>query len=1076
MLHLSSQLAQRVFFLIFLGIQFFPTEVLAASLLTEPESARMEVFAFQQVNEPAQALKPLELNQPIRQTIKGDEQHSYRLKLAPNQLIHVQLDQDGVDVGMHLVNSTGAMVFDAESPTRETGRDELEFLVEQEGEYQLIIEPYYPGNLSPGDKVGRYEIVLSELRLAKPEEKQRLLIATMAFQVYMEVVQLIPHKSPDAISRMISKCQELIRLCRESGKQVWEMETLNTLTVTLEKQGSYAEALNYIEVGLQLAQKLKDPLFEALFRNTSGKIAYETGEYQRSHENYTQALTLMRALSNQVEEANILNNLAVLMHKLGFFDQATEYYEHAVSVFEAANSPLQKANTLTSLGAIYRIQKKYSKARTCFETAIPILLAHKLYDQVAITQLNLAKLAEDLNELKPRLEILQQAVENAQKTKNKPVQARMLNEFGYALSVDGQIEKAKSLYSQALELLAGYQVPDVEISIHCRRAQVEFGAGNYQQALTLIEPAVQITERVRGRIADTKLRQNYMSGVRNTYELYIAILMKLHQKDPSAGYQVRALKASEMIRSRVLIDLLSEANIDTRKGAAPELLKEEAELQTRIEYQSALVSQLLNRANVTADQRTLAEKELVGLIEKLDHVQAQIRERNPAYAQLMLPQLVRLEEIQKDWLDKDTIAVEFSLGPSMSYVWVITQNEVQSFELPGQDEITSQCKTVYDLLTARLIREGESDDAYLARNQGVDQQYWKSATQLSQVVLSPILSRFPCKRIVVVADGALHFIPFAALPHVSATADGRGETTSKKTSVQPVHPAKTDSSPPLLATHEVVNVPSLSALLAIQSQVGRRDQGSHNLIVIADPVFDTTDERLAHGSAPIAKPSVAETESRQRNLQKLFGLQGTQLRSAIQRLPGTRQEALAIQKIAASPALKLTLDFDASRATIQNKGLEGYRYIHLATHGFCNLEYPELSGLVFSMVDAKGQPQNGFLRLQDIYNLNLSADLVVLSACQTAVGKEIQGEGVVGLSRGFFYAGTPRLIGSLWAVNDGSTSELMTLFYNHLLKEKQSPAQALRQAQLMMWKRNPKKVPFTWAAFVFQGNWKQVTP
>jgi CHAT domain-containing protein len=146
--------------------------------------------------------------------------------------------------------------------------------------------------------------------------------------------------------------------------------------------------------------------------------------------------------------------------------------------------------------------------------------------------------------------------------------------------------------------------------------------------------------------------------------------------------------------------------------------------------------------------------------------------------------------------------------------------------------------------------------------------------------------------------------------------------------------------------------------------------------------------------------------------------------------------------------------------------------VHLATHGLLDTEHPELSGVVFSLVDEHGTAQEGFLRLHEIYNLKWSAELVVLSACQTALGKEIRGEGLVGLTRGFMYAGAERVLASVWNVNDGATAQFMKRFYQGLFTKQLRPAAALRQAQVEMWKRAPTRAPYYWAAFVLQGDWR----
>ena len=166
------------------------------------------------------------------------------------------------------------------------------------------------------------------------------------------------------------------------------------------------------------------------------------------------------------------------------------------------------------------------------------------------------------------------------------------------------------------------------------------------------------------------------------------------------------------------------------------------------------------------------------------------------------------------------------------------------------------------------------------------------------------------------------------------------------------------------------------------------------------------------------------------------------------------------------------LNFHASLATVKSPALAEYRIVHFATHGLLDTERPELSAIVLSLVDEQGQPQDGFMRLREIYNLNLPAELVMLSACQTGLGKEIRGEGLVGLTRGFMYAGAARVGTSLWKVDDAATAELMSHFYLAVLKDGKTPAAALRHAQMKMWPQKRWQSPYYWAAFVLQGDWK----
>jgi len=203
--------------------------------------------------------------------------------------------------------------------------------------------------------------------------------------------------------------------------------------------------------------------------------------------------------------------------------------------------------------------------------------------------------------------------------------------------------------------------------------------------------------------------------------------------------------------------------------------------------------------------------------------------------------------------------------------------------------------------------------------------------------------------------------------------------------------------------------------------------------------------------------------------QALRDLGGLAESGTLSRLPASRDEALSIVKLAPERSL-VALDFDANRRMVMSGALSNYRYLHFATHAYVDDVFPGLSWLALSLIDRKGQEQQGFLRLNDIYQLRLNADLVVLGACRTGLGKQLRGEGMVGLTRGFIYAGAPRVVVSLWDVPDRETAQIMQIFYRNLLKQNLSIGEALRRAQVEMWERSESSAPFFWAAFSLQGD------
>ncbi|HEY9434205.1 MAG TPA: CHAT domain-containing protein, partial [Blastocatellia bacterium] len=249
-------------------------------------------------------------------------------------------------------------------------------------------------------------------------------------------------------------------------------------------------------------------------------------------------------------------------------------------------------------------------------------------------------------------------------------------------------------------------------------------------------------------------------------------------------------------------------------------------------------------------------------------------------------------------------------------------------------------------------------------------------------------------------------------------------------------------------------------------------RAAKSVAVLADPVFEESDPRLAsakNGKSSGETTAEAELSELKRSIRTM---NFSDARDGFTRLPFSRQEAQSI--VALTPkgtGLKAT-DFNASRDMAMSPQMSQYRIVHFATHGLLNSERPELSGLVFSLIDQKGKPQDGFLRLHEIYNLQLNADLVVLSACETGLGKEIKGEGLIGLTRGFMYSGAPRVIASLWNVDDFATAELMKLFYQRMLKDGLPAGAALRAAQLELSRQKRWASPYFWAGFVLHGEWK----
>jgi CHAT domain-containing protein len=334
------------------------------------------------------------------------------------------------------------------------------------------------------------------------------------------------------------------------------------------------------------------------------------------------------------------------------------------------------------------------------------------------------------------------------------------------------------------------------------------------------------------------------------------------------------------------------------------------------------------------------------------------------------------------------------------------------------------------------------------------------------MILAPVMNQLGNKRLLIVGDGALQSIPFAALPIPTL---GNSDTCRDDACVAPT---------PMLVNYEIVTLPSASTIAVLRNELKDRKPAPKTLVALADPVFEPNDPRLQNSKivgASLADTVAEKPTSSQQNPPSSPSEANRSARNMgvnLQRLEFTRKEVEAILNLVPENQRFSALDFAANRSTATKPDLSQYRIIHLATHGLLNTVHPELSGVVLSLFDEKGADTNGFLRLNDIFNLNLPAELVVLSACQTGLGKDVKGEGLVGLTRGFIYAGAKRVTVSLWSVNDTATSILMTKYYQKMLNEGLNPVAALRAAQLEMMKTQAWKAPYYWAAFVVQGEWR----
>ncbi|MEA5549441.1 CHAT domain-containing protein [Anabaena cylindrica UHCC 0172] len=820
-------------------------------------------------------------------------------------------------------------------------------------------------------------------------------------------------------NKALELLNQALILMQKVGNKEGEARTMIEIGRVYSLLGEKSEALTFLNQALLLIQKVKNKKDEATALNNIGKIYSDLGDKQKALEYYHQALPLRRAVGDQKGEAITINNIGLVYSYLGEKNKALEYYNQALSLMQQTNDKDGEAATLNYIGRVYSSFREKQKALAFFEQALPLTQKTGNKGSEAATLNNIALTYSDLGNKHKALAYYQQVLLLRRAVQDTSGEAITLTGIGKVYANLGDDNKAMAYYQQALPLRQAVGDKEGEANTLFNIADLEYDRGNLPAALIQIEAAIQIIEDLRTNIASQALRAFYFASQHKVYAFYIDLLMQLHKQQPAKGYDAIALQASESTRARSLLELLAEANVDIRQGVDPKLLTAESNLRKKFDAVEQQRIDLLNR-KYTQQQIQFIETEIAALIDQYRELKAQIRTSSPHYAALTQPKPLTLTEIQQQVLDKDTLLLQYFLGEKRSYLWVISKTNISSYELPKRIEIEAAAQKFSVALTAPSQR-----DSFV--------QIAKAAAPLTQIILPPDATISQHKRLVIVSDGALQYLPFGAL------------TTS-------------NNYEPLLLKYEIISLPSASSLAIMRREHQGRKLPPKKLAVIADPVFSQYDERLTVKKNNINTLALNRTAN---NYSVKFD-----------RLRFTRKEADNILELVPEDQRLQVLGFAANRDLVTSRQLSQYQIVHFATHGIINNQRPELSGVVLSLFNEKGKPQNGFLRLLDFYNLYLPVELVVLSACQTGLGENIRGEGLVGLTTAFMYAGSPRVVMSLWSVDDEGTSILMQKFYQKMLQENLKPASALRQAQIEMWQEKKWNSPFYWAAFMLQGEWR----
>ncbi|CAN5381670.1 CHAT domain-containing protein [soil metagenome] len=1016
--------------------------------------------AFFCLNIFGQTTTALELNAPVVRELKSNERHFYSVTATKNEFVEIVCERKGVDVGLIAFAPNDEKISVSNAPSGFAGRDRLAFVAEKSGEYRIEISSRRPGII-----VGKYTILLKDKRTANENDLTRADAMKLLGEA-REILQGAENRYEKATKALEKLAKSVILFEKSNDLQGTANSLFQIAFIMGNEYGDEIKAIEYYEMALKIWQKIDDNAGKATCLKHAANELRDSGKREKSLAYSTEALLLDKKSNDKLGEAVTLSYLCRLYNDTGNFqkgfeacreslqlgeqtDPLTDYvtYSNLGALYEntgdAENSlnyyqtslarallvkdflnPIRPATIKGNIGIIFYRQKKYAEAIAYFQEVVSVgeTVKRPLYSAYFLAQLSYIYL--DLKEFEKALEYGEKSLLLYRQIAPNRSQLA-LNAVGKSYTALGKTAQAREIFSESLIILREKKDRYAESETLYNLAQLEDRAGNLELARQNIQQAINISEIIRADLLGKNQRSTYLTILKRFYELDIELLVKLYEKGTDEKYLEQAWQNQEKIRARSLLENFLENGFNLNDLELKDFFAKEQSLLEKISEAELTRVEAAKTKNVTRQNE--AEKNLQKALDDYQVLQEEIRKKNPRFSALNQPQDFSFADAQ-NLLDNDTAFVEFALGEQQSYVWIIRKTSVKFVKLPSRNDINKSAREFYLALTDRNSKD---ETATIEKSK-----------QLSRQILQPLSKEIAnLKRLVIIADGSLQLVPFAALTL-----------------------ANDETFEPLAATMEIVNTPSFSSLVYVRENKANRQTSSNKLLAIfADPIFQDDDERISK----IKRKSSLNSDETAKLNQTLrdFGV------DRLARLPFSGIEAREIAKLAPQKTT-LVLGANASRQTFLRGDFASYRILHFATHGFLNQQNPDLSGLVLSLFDENRNAQNGFLRVIDLYSLHLNADLVVLSACQTALGKDVDGEGIVGLTRGFMYAGASSVVSGLWKVEDAATAELMKRFYRAMLKENQTPAAALRIAQNEMRQIPRWRNPNNWAGFILTGEWQ----
>ena len=825
-----------------------------------------------------------------------------------------------------------------------------------------------------------------------------------------------------------------LRTARETFIQAGEMheqigefseavKTYNNVAKLSELLGELRRAIGMYQKTLLLADSIGLDLRRADFLENSADAHAILGNMQEALVRYYEAAEVFKEGGERPGEARALDGIGFVYYRLGNWELAIEFFEKSLGIRSNIDTgeirPVietytHHGNALRQLGQVDAAIASHNKALELTGRDAERAVAH-------------LELARDYSAIDNFGEARKHAEQAFTLPGTPVVHAYAATERGILL-IDEAPESALSELEHALSLHSELSLEHGRAETLAAIARAEQKLARPAAALEHANEALSLVEELRRRTGNPGLLYTYTGLQWPTYELVIDLLMNLHSTAANGNpayrsqYETRALEVSERARAQTLIELLYEREARPTQSVDQELWARHRSLRHE------LAEEQFRQSQTSGVSKSDNNNRITSLITELDVTEAKLHALNPYSESLAETRSFSVADMQSILgSDSDTLLLEFFLGEEASFVWTVTRETVVSWRLPARHVVEDLVRQTYTEL--RTPSSGNNVHSYQALR------------ELSETLLEPVQDYLSTSRIVVVPDGALHYIPFGVL----------------------LIPGQDRH---LLEQAEIVTLPSAGVLAAQRNTHREREPPAHAVAIVADPIFDSRDPRLAN------KSQTTDSTSNRIASEKTGRKPPLMRKRALARLPYSGQEVAAIVKLVGNDEEVLSLiGFDATRDNFMSAPLGDYRVLHIASHGLIDSVQPELSSIALSAFDTRGNPIPSLVQLSDIQELELNSDVVVLSACDTALGRQVRGEGLVGLINAFLYAGSQGVVATDWPVQDKATAKLMEYFYKDLFHNNKSPASALRTAQLAIAAEVETRDPYFWAPFVYQGDW-----